>query len=123
MNETSTIRPVTWEIPAEAATPQSLAAIGVAGLAGAIALPTRAAGVGFLVVAVVCAACTWWVMGRVRLVSAAWGVLSLALVAVTVTRDAGWLFLMCLIGACVAGSLAVAGGRSVSGLFSGALTV
>jgi hypothetical protein len=123
MNETSTIRPATWEIPAEAATPKSLAAIGVAGLAGAIALPTRAAGVGFLVVAVVCAACTWWVMGRVRLASATWGVLSLALVAVTVTRDAGWLFLMCLIGACVAGSLAVAGGRSVSGLFSGALTV
>jgi hypothetical protein len=123
MNEASTIRPVTWAIPAEAATPKNLAAIGVAGLAGATAMPTREAGVGFLVVAVVCAACTWWVMGRVRLVSATWGLLSLALVAVTVTRDAGWLFLMCLMGACVAGSLAVAGGRSVGGLFSGALTV
>jgi hypothetical protein len=128
MNGTSeiTARPraiATWDLPAEPAAPKVLLASGIAGLSGAIALPGKASGLGYLVVALVCAACTWFVMGRVKALSAAWGALSLALVAVTVIRDAYWLYVLCILAACVAGSLAVAGGKSVGGLLLGASAV
>src|SRR5262249_28654873 len=68
MNEASVIvvpehDPAPWPDASRPAPPKTLMAILLSGAAGGIALPTRASGVGFLVVAVVCAACTWWVMG------------------------------------------------------------
>jgi hypothetical protein len=114
---------VSWDRPIEPAPPLTLLAIGVAGLAGAIALPTQASGIGFFVVALACAGCAWTIKREVKLLPAAWAVLSLALVGVTVLRDAYWLYILCMIGACIAGSLAVAGGRSVGGLLLGSITV
>ncbi|MET0236697.1 MAG: DUF4173 domain-containing protein [Kibdelosporangium sp.] len=112
-----------WSRPAEPATPRTLLAIGLAGLAGAIALPDTTAGVGYLVVAVVCAGSAWLVMDRVEPMAAMWGGLALALVAVTVLRDAEWLFLLCILGACVAGSLALTDGRSIRGVLLGSIVV
>jgi hypothetical protein len=114
---------ITWDLPKEPAPPRSLLVIGIAGVLGAIALPTQSAGVGFLIVAVALAGCTWAMMGRVTAESAAWGALAIALIAVTVLRDSYWLFMLCLVGACAAASLAVAGGRSITGLALGALAV
>jgi hypothetical protein len=114
---------VTWRQPAEPAPPKTLLAIAIAGAAGAIALPDKASGVGFLIVALVCAGSTFVVMGRLRPEPAAWGALALALVGTTVIRDAYWLFFLCLFAACIAGSLAVGGGKTVRGLALGAITV
>ncbi|MFE3187908.1 DUF4153 domain-containing protein [Nocardia sp. NPDC059240] len=51
-----------------------------------------------------------------------WAVLALGLLGVGVVRDASWLFALCVIGAAVAGSLAVVP-RSVHGLWFDALAV
>jgi hypothetical protein len=112
-----------WSPPSEPATPKTLLAIGIAGLSGAIALPETASGIGYLVVAVVCAGSAFMVMGRVQPMAALWGGLALALVAVTVLRDAEWLFVLCILGACVASSLALTNGRSLSGVLLGSITV
>ncbi|MGW4717151.1 DUF4153 domain-containing protein [Nocardia sp. NPDC004260] len=45
-----------------------------------------------------------------------WATLALALLAVGAVRAAGWLFALCLLAACVAGSLAVVGRRSANGI-------
>ncbi|MFD3594180.1 DUF4153 domain-containing protein [Nocardia sp. NPDC058640] len=45
-----------------------------------------------------------------------WAVAALALLGVGTFRAAGWLFVLCVIAACVAGSLAVLGRRSVRGI-------
>ncbi|MEV4319633.1 DUF4173 domain-containing protein [Actinocrispum sp. NPDC049592] len=128
MNEPSVIVvptrvPITWDVPKEPATPRHLSAIAVAGVVGAIALPTNASGIGYVIVAVACAGSTWWMMRRIKLESALWAVLALALVSVTAFRDSSWLATLCLVGACGAASIAVAGGRSVAGLAIGALAV
>jgi hypothetical protein len=128
MNQSSVIvvparKAITWDLPKEPAPPKSLLAMGIAGLAGAIALPTQQAGVGYLVVTLALAGSTWLMMGRIKLESMVWGALSIALIAVTVTRDSYWLFMLCVLGACAAASLAVAGGRSITGLVLGALAV
>ncbi|MFD4355349.1 DUF4153 domain-containing protein [Nocardia sp. NPDC058518] len=44
-----------------------------------------------------------------------WGAAAIGLLGVGTVRAAGWLFVLCLIAACVAGSLAVLGRRSVRG--------
>ncbi|MEC3956262.1 DUF4173 domain-containing protein [Nocardia sp. CDC153] len=59
---------------------------------------------------------------RVRWERAGWTGLALALLAVGVVRDAPWLFALCLVGAAVAGSLAVVP-RSIYGLWFDALAV
>ncbi|WP_460724291.1 DUF4153 domain-containing protein [Nocardia heshunensis] len=51
-----------------------------------------------------------------------WAALALALLGVGTVRDAGWLFVLCAVGAVVAGSLAVVP-RSVHGLWFDALAV
>ncbi|WP_221761232.1 DUF4153 domain-containing protein [Kibdelosporangium aridum] len=129
MNTPSVITPATystimrWEKPAEPAPPRTLLAIGIAGAAGAVALPETTSGIGYLIVAIVCAGAAWRVMGRLKPWTIVWGTLSLALVAVTVFRDADWLFAMCLLGAVAAASLAVAGGRSIWGVLLGSVSV
>ncbi|MBC7302457.1 MAG: DUF4173 domain-containing protein [Nocardia sp.] len=45
-----------------------------------------------------------------------WAAASMLLLAVGTVRAAGWLFVLCVIAACVAGSLAVLGRRSVRGI-------
>lgn len=112
-----------WSRPTEPATPKTLLAIGIAGLAGAIAVPETASGIGYLVVAVACAGSVWMVMGRVKPMAALWGALALALVGVTVLRDSDWLFALCIVGACVASSLALTDGRSIAGVLLGSISV
>ncbi|MCE7009860.1 DUF4173 domain-containing protein [Kibdelosporangium philippinense] len=112
-----------WEKPAEPAPPRTLLAIGIAGAAGAIALPETSSGIGFFIVAIVCAIVAWRAMGRLKPWTIVWGTLSLSLVAVTVFRDAGWLFDACLLGAIAAASLAVTGGRSIWGMLLGSVTI
>lgn len=46
-----------------------------------------------------------------------WAVLTLALLGVGTVRAAGWLFVLCALSACAAGSLAVLGRRTVHGIF------
>lgn len=60
----------------------------------------------------------WSLVGRV-----AWAVVALALLAVGAVRGAGWLFVLCVLSAWVAGSVAVAGGRSAQGLFLSVMSV
>ncbi|MBP2324756.1 pimeloyl-ACP methyl ester carboxylesterase [Kibdelosporangium banguiense] len=114
---------MTWSKPTEPATPKTLLAIGIAGLAGAIALPETYSGIGYFIVAVVCAGSAWMVMGRLKPLPVMWGVLSLSLVGVTVLRDADWLFMLCIMGACVAASLALTDGRSIAGVLLSSISV
>jgi hypothetical protein len=55
--------------------------------------------------------------------AALWAVVGLGLLAVTALRAAEWLGVLCVLSAAVAGSLAVAGGRSTRGLLLGAVAV
>ncbi|MFI6367786.1 DUF4153 domain-containing protein [Nocardia sp. NPDC050630] len=52
-----------------------------------------------------------------------WTALALALLAVGAVRAAGWLFALCVVGAVVAGSLAVVGRRSVYGAWYDVIAV
>lgn len=52
-----------------------------------------------------------------------WAALALALLAVGAVRAAGWLFALCVVGACLAGSLAVVGRRSANGILYDTLAV
>ncbi|MFI5717868.1 DUF4153 domain-containing protein [Nocardia sp. NPDC051750] len=55
--------------------------------------------------------------------SLVWAIAALALLAVGTFRAAGWLFVLCVAAAAVAGSLAVVGRRSVHGLFHDVVAV
>jgi hypothetical protein len=97
-----------------------LAAAG-AGLATAITVPLDRPGIGWLLAGLVSAAAVFAVIRRksdtptgiARLVRPGWTFLALALLAVGTLRAAGWLFVLCAIGAGVAGSFAVTDPRSV----------
>ncbi|MBF6339378.1 DUF4173 domain-containing protein [Nocardia abscessus] len=52
-----------------------------------------------------------------------WATVALALLAVGAVRAAGWLFALCVLAACVAGSLAVVGRRSANGILYDTLAV
>ncbi|MEU5763856.1 DUF4153 domain-containing protein [Nocardia sp. NPDC047648] len=52
-----------------------------------------------------------------------WATLTLALLAVGAVRAAGWLFALCVVAACVAGSLAVVARRSANGILYDACAV
>ncbi|WP_342215284.1 DUF4153 domain-containing protein, partial [Nocardia asiatica] len=52
-----------------------------------------------------------------------WATVALALLAVGAVRAAGWLFALCVVAACVAGSLAVVGRRSANGIVYDTLAV
>jgi hypothetical protein len=101
--------------------PAVLPAAGVAGVVAALVLPVGRPGIGWLLtgIAVVGAvvvadrrarggqdgAFTWG--------NAGWAGLSLALLAMGAIRASGWLFVLCVLGAVVSGSLALVGKRTV----------
>lgn len=114
--------PARWAGPPPRAPRTVLAVSGVAGLGAAVAVPAGAPGLGWAVVAVLLAALTWTVRRRPHPVDAAWGLLAVALASVAALRDASWLVELCLVAACGAGSLAVAG-RSFRGVLTGALVL
>ncbi|WP_232663038.1 DUF4153 domain-containing protein [Pseudonocardia sp. TRM90224] len=116
-----------WPRPASPPSRRILGCAAAAGVVAAIAVPEGRAGVGFLVTALVMTV-AWLAVGRPQRPTHAalphllWGVAAVGLVAVTVVRDAEWLAALCLLMACVAGSLAVAG-RSFATVLGGVVAV
>ncbi|WP_410612250.1 DUF4153 domain-containing protein [Amycolatopsis sp. lyj-109] len=117
--------------------PAVLPASGLAGVAGALLLPVDRPGIGWLlsglavVVAVVVAdrrsregtEGTEGTEGAPTWRSAAWAALALALLAVGTVRASGWLFVLCVIAAVVAGSLAIVRQRTVHSVLYDMLAV
>jgi hypothetical protein len=127
-----------WPRPDRNAAPAVLLAAAAAGVAAAVTVPWGAAGVGWLLTgsaltAVSVAVARRRIAGmapdgtagpaRTALSSAGWAAVALGLLGLVAVRASEWLAVLCILGATVAGSLAVAGGRSVRGLLFGAVAV
>jgi hypothetical protein len=108
-----------WPPPSTVPTAATLAASVVAGLVGAVVLVVSRAGIGWLVTGLAVAG-TALVAARRRPTAGqfVWGSAALALLGMGALR-AGWLFSYCVLGALLAGSLALAGGRTARGLALG----
>ncbi len=112
-----------------------LPAAGIAGLVAAAAVPLDRPGIGWLLAGSAAATAVGLVHRRARRAAGPehgqvrnreglwWAVAALALLAVGTFRAAGWLFVLCVAAAAVAGSLAVVGRRSERGVFREALAV
>ncbi|KDN22753.1 DUF4153 domain-containing protein [Amycolatopsis rifamycinica] len=111
--------------------PSVLPASGLAGVAGALLLPVDRPGIGWVLsgLAVVGAVVVAdrrsreGAGGGFTWRNAGWAVLALALLAVGAVRASGWLFVLCVIAAVVAGSLAVVGARTVHSVLYDMLAV
>jgi len=113
------VLPRYWPPPSQVPSPAMLAGTAAAALVGAAALVVSRAGLGWLLTGLAVAAATV-VATRTRPTpwQLAWGFAALALLGVGALR-AGWLFAFCVVGALLAGSLALAGGRTARGLALG----
>ncbi|MEV0362416.1 DUF4153 domain-containing protein [Nocardia fusca] len=112
-----------------------LPAAGFAGLVAAATVPLDRPGIGWVLAGSAAAAAVGTVHRRVRRTAGPeqgrtlnrkrlwWVIAALALLAVGTFRAAGWLFVLCVAAAAVAGSLAVVGRRSERGIFREALAV
>ncbi|WP_254896873.1 DUF4153 domain-containing protein [Amycolatopsis sp. Hca4] len=111
--------------------PAVLPAAGLAGVAGALLLPVDRPGVGWLLCGLAVAGAVVVADRRSRGGSAGaltwrnggWAALALALLAVGTVRASGWLFVLCVLAAVVAGSLAVVGERTVHSVLYDMLAV
>ncbi|WP_229718995.1 DUF4153 domain-containing protein [Nocardia jinanensis] len=114
----------------------ALPAVGIAGVVAAATVPIDRPGIGWLVAGAVAAGAVTGVhrrAGRSRESDGPgepgdrerlwWAIAALALLSVGTFRAAGWLFVLCVAAAAVAGSLAVVGRRSTRGLFRDAAAV
>ncbi|MCE6998015.1 DUF4173 domain-containing protein [Saccharothrix sp. S26] len=98
-------------------TPNRVLLTGTAGgIGAAVLLPLDEPGLGWALTAIL-------VFALLRHVRPVWAVLSVALFAVGAFVAADWLFTLCAIAGCAAGSLAVTGGRTARGLVFGSLAV
>jgi hypothetical protein len=109
------------------------------GSAAAIALPWDRPGLGWPLTGLALGALSWAIArkaganrtlaveepgsARSVLATALWAATALGLLAIVAWRASEWLAPLCLLCAAVAGSLAVAGGRSVRGLLLGVVAV
>lgn len=140
-------RPPIWPRPGRTAPPVVLAAAVAAGLTAAFVVPLGRLGLGWPITASVLFGLGALIVRRAPAAdrdaavnqpdapavrpgkqskarwTALWTALALALLVVTAVRAAEWLGVLCLLCAAVAGSLAVAGGRSTRGLLLGAVAV
>ncbi|MFE3170785.1 DUF4153 domain-containing protein [Amycolatopsis sp. NPDC059090] len=111
---------------AEAAVPGGarLAAVAVAVVAAAL-VPVDRPGAGWVLSAVLAAIAVLVVRvgPGLRWRRAGWGVLAIALLGVGAVRAADWLFVLCVLAAGVAASLAVVGRRTVHGTTYDALAI
>ncbi len=124
-----------WPRPAGPPRPAVPAAAAAAGVVAALALPGPFPGIGWLLVGAalvgltvlagrtVASTDTAGPEGRGRGMTVLWTGLALGLLALGTVRAAEWLFPWCVLGAALAGSVAVAGGRTVRGLLVGAVAV
>jgi hypothetical protein len=102
--------------------PAVLPAMGVAGVAGAAMLPMDRPGIGWVLVGLVAGGVVYAAHRKSRSTKefsparVLWAAAAITLLGVGTFRAAGWLFALCLLAACVAGSLAVVGRRSAHGL-------
>lgn len=120
-----------WQGPDYAGGPAAWTAALIGGLATAFALPLSRPAIGWLLVGLVMTGAVWHAArfgpkpdkASERWIRIGWAVLALALLAVGTFRDAGWLYVFCVLGAVACGSLAVAGGQSVRAVIVGALAV
>jgi hypothetical protein len=122
-----------WPGPGREAPQPVLWAVLVAGLVAAAALPWDGVGIGWFVTAlgvVLAVGATVAAHRRDEPTSAvdlvvriAWALATLALVAVGAVRAAPWLLALCLPTAMLTGAFAVAGGRTMRGLFLGVMSV
>lgn len=110
-----------------------LPAAGVAGVVAALAVPVDRPGIGWLLAGSASAGAVIVVDRRARGAAGVvtgrgweriwWTGAALALLAVGAVRAAEWLFVLCVVAAGVAGSLAVVGRRSVHGVLYDAIAV
>lgn len=114
-----------WPGPSEPATPVVVYAAAAAGLAAAVTVPVDRPGLGWLLAGLGATAAIAITVPRTgsRPLRPWWTLTSLALLAVGAVRASEWLFVLCVLTAAVTASLAVAGGRSVRGLFLGTIAV
>jgi hypothetical protein len=101
--------------------PSLLPAAAIAGLAAAVLLPLDRPGLGWVLTGFAVVAAVVHTHRRARpadsprhftRTSPVWAAATLALLAVGFVRAAEWLFVLCVVAACVTGSLAVVGGRT-----------
>ncbi|MEV6640506.1 DUF4173 domain-containing protein [Amycolatopsis sp. NPDC051371] len=112
--------------------PAVLPAAGLAGVAAALVLPVDRPGVGWLLAGLAVTLAVFFADRRSRedgepgpftWGSAGWAFLTLALLAMGAVRASGWLFVLCVLGAVVTGSLAVVGKRTVNSVVYDMLAV
>src|SRR5204862_6797186 len=113
-----------WPGPQWAASRTDLLSAVGSGVVAALTLVLSRPGIGWLIAGLAVAAGavgTAWDAGqrRPRPGQLGWGLAALALLAVGAVRAEGWMFVYCVLGALLAGSLALAGGRTLPGLAAG----
>jgi hypothetical protein len=130
MTETESVpmlrRPVAPPKSALVPVPRSMLPAAVAaGLVAVVVLPPDRPGLGWVLAGLGVVAAVHYTDRRTRpagaprhftRMSPVWATAALALLAAGFVRAAGWLFVLCVIAACVTGSLAVVGGRTASSL-------
>ncbi|WNV90456.1 DUF4153 domain-containing protein [Umezawaea sp. Da 62-37] len=112
-----------WPAPKAPASPRVLVAGAVAGVAAAAMLPVDVPGVGWVLTGAVAGVGVFAATGRRSAEGFAWAVAALLLVGVSTFLTADWLFSLCLLAACAAGSLAVTDGRTLRGVVLGGVAV
>jgi Domain of unknown function (DUF4173) len=124
-------QPATPKPAGSPAPPVVLRAAALAGFAAAVTVPLDRPGIGWLLAGLACAAVVFAVLrgkvtaasGAARFVRPGWTLLALALLSIGTYRTAGWLFVLCVLGAAVAGSFAVTDPRSVRDLLADSVAV
>ncbi|WP_328646883.1 DUF4173 domain-containing protein [Amycolatopsis sp. NBC_00348] len=111
--------------------PAVLPAAGVAGVVAALVLPVWRPGIGWLLTGIAVVGAVVVADRRARdgrdgtftWRNAGWAALSLALLSMGAIRASGWLFVLCVLGAVVSGSLALVGKRTVHSVLYDVLAV
>lgn len=120
-----------WPAPGRIAPPRAVATILAAGVAGGVVLDLGSPGLGWPLAGLAIAAVAL-LSGRATGASSRrarvwrperllWGMASLALLSVAALRADAWIIGYCLVAALATGSVALAGGRTLKGLFFGAV--
>ena len=111
-----------WPEPDPPAPAAVFGAVAAAGVGAAASVPLDRTGVGWALTGLVMVLGLRWVAASRpagpsgRAGRTAWALAAVALLAVGAVRDAGWLFVLCLLASVVAGALAVVGPRTVPGM-------